>query len=75
MNTQRHSLAQAQARETECVLKRCLLSGMRLSFVQMPLGNFDRDRFCFGFEGRTKFYALALYGALAPLLQAVPPVS
>ena len=47
----------------------------RLSFVEKPLGNFDRDRFCFGFEGRTKFYALALYGALAPLLQAVPPVS
>ena len=28
LNTQRYSLAQARARETECVLKRCLLSGV-----------------------------------------------
>ena len=28
LNGQRYSLAQAQARETECVLKRCLLSGV-----------------------------------------------
>ena len=22
-------------------------------FVEKPLGNFDRDRFCFGFQGTT----------------------
>ena len=25
----------------------------RFSFVGKPLGNFDRDRFCFGFQGTT----------------------